>query len=291
MLLLTTLIWGGTFAATKALLSVLPPMGLLTWRFGLGAILFCILFARELRRAVRSGIQGKAITHGMLLGFLLFLGFGLQTMGLQFTSSGHSGFITVLYVAITPLLQIITTRRVPSPRVAAGVATVLVGLWSLSAPPGPLTGLFESSSFSGFGLGDALTLGCAFTFAIYILVLDRVSRESPIAVLTAVQLITITILSAGYSLAAEEWKAPAFATDWGLLFFLSFFATVLTTYWQTRYQKDTVPTRAAVIFTLESVFAAIVAVLFMGEHLGTTGIVGGAVIVAGLLIVEVKRDS
>jgi drug/metabolite transporter (DMT)-like permease len=291
MLLLTTLIWGGTFAATKALLATLPPMGLLMWRFGIGAVLFGILYMKPLREGLRSAPARAFVLPGIILGFLLYLGFGLQTIGLQFTSSGRSGFITVLYVVITPLLQTIITRRLPSARVMIGIVIVLAGLWSLTAPAGNLASLLDASGFSTFGVGDALTLICATIFAVYIIVLDRVSRDAPIAPLTAVQLFTTATLCAVHSIATEPLKVPVSAPDWGMLLFLAIFATVLTTYWQTRYQRDTTPTRAAVIFTLESVFAAILAMLFLDEKLGATGILGGALIVAGLLTVELKRGG
>jgi drug/metabolite transporter (DMT)-like permease len=84
---------------------------------------------------------------------------------------------------------------------------------------------------------------------------------------------------------------PIALPDWGKLLYLAIFATVLTTYWQTRYQRDTTPTRAAVIFTLESVFAAILGSFVMNETLGATGVLGGALIVTGLLTVELKRGS
>jgi drug/metabolite transporter (DMT)-like permease len=289
MLLLTTFIWGGTFAATKALLATLPPMSVLMWRFGLGAILFAILYAREIRSSLRVARRPTLVRDGVVLGILLYLGFGLQTFGLQFTSSGHSGFITVLYVVITPLLQTIVTRRPPPLRAVGGIAIVLVGLWSLTAPAGDLSTIFDSSAFSTFGGGDALTLVAAAIFALYIIVLDRVSRDAAIAPLTAVQLLTTGALCTVHSLATEPFRAPASTFDWGRLLFLSIFATVLTTYWQTRYQRDTSPTRAAVIFTLESVFAAIVAAIFMNETLGATGVLGGTLIVVGLLTVELKR--
>lgn len=287
MLLLTTLIWGATFALTKALLATLQPMGLLTWRFGIAVVVFHAVFGRKLR-----GIFNRTtLLHGALLGFLLYLGFGLQTLGLQFTSSGRSGFITVLYVAITPLLQILVLKRLPALRVGIGIFVVLLGLWSLTSPAGPLSSLADASGFEDFGTGDLLTLGCALTFAGYMLILDRVSQNAEIIHLTAVQLITVFICSLTHSLLTEPWTMPGTIVDWSQMLFLAIFATVMTTYWQTRYQRYTTPTRAAVIFTMESVFAAIIGTIFLGENFGATGVLGGVLIVAGLLIVELKRES
>lgn len=284
MLLITTLIWGATFAVTKELLDTMMPMGLLTWRFGLAALIFCLAFHRKLA----GGATPTELWQGALLGFGLYIGFALQTLGLSFTSSSRSGFITSLYVVITPLLQVIITRRAPGTNVLAGIALVLFGLWGLTAPGGTLSGLFDPWKEGGFGVGDALTLGCAVAFALYIIMLDRFTRTGNVAVLTAVQLLTTAALAAITNLSTKPWSAPGDPASWAQLLYLAIFATVLCTYWQTRYQRDTAPTRAAVIYTMEAVFAAIIGTLVLGEQLGVIGLAGGALIVAGLLIVELK---
>ena len=162
MLLITTLIWGGTFGATKVLLdSGMEPMGLLTWRFGIAAIVFLLLFIRH----IQAGFDRLTLGVGIALGLLLYAGFGLQTIGLSFTSSSRSGFITALYVVITPLLQIFIGRGAPAKKVWFSVVIVTLGLWLLTSP--------EGEQASGFNVGDLLTLGCALLFALYIIVLDR----------------------------------------------------------------------------------------------------------------------
>jgi len=285
ILLMVTLVWGTTFGIMKMLLETFPPMGLLTWRFGLAAVIFLAVFHRRL-----AGIFARrTLLHGTLLGVLLYISYALQTLGLDKTSSSRSGFITALYVAITPLLQIALTRRLPRPHVAVGVIVVLLGLWGLTAPGGELSGLIEPWRDGGFGVGDLLTLGCAVIFAVYILVLDRVARDGAIFPLTAIQLSIVTMLSLAHTLLTEPWRSPATAISWVQFLFLAIFATVFSTYAQTRYQRDTTPTRAAAIYTMESVFAAIFAVLALNEHLGPVAIAGGALIVAGLLTIELPN--
>jgi drug/metabolite transporter (DMT)-like permease len=284
MLLLTTLIWGGTFGITKALLDgSMRPLGLLVWRFGIAAVVFPVFYGYQLR----NGISRQAILRGGVLGMLLYLGFALQTMGLSGTSSSRSGFITALYVVFTPLLQVIVTRRAPSRPVMAGVALVLLGLWGLTAPGGTIAGLFAPWQAGGFGVGDLLTLACALVFAVYIILLDRFApKAGEIAPMTWVQLLSATILLSAHRLVAEPWTMPSTVVEWGGMLYLAILATVLSTYWQTRYQPMTSPTRASVIFTMESVFAAILAAIFLNEWLGPVGIVGGVLIVAGLLVAE-----
>lgn len=287
MLVTITVIWGGTFGCTKLLLEDLPPLCLLAWRFGTAALLFAIVFRRKLGGA----LERRTLTLGITLGALLYAGFALQTLGLQYTSSSRSGFLTALYVIMTPLLHMGITRRAPDGRVLVGIALVILGLWGLTAPGGEVRGLIEPWRAGGFGLGDLLTLGCAAAFAVYIVALDRYGARVDAAPLTAIQLTTTATLALTHSLAAETWAAPSEPWSWANLAFLSIFATVLATYWQTRYQRDTTPTRAAVIFTMESVFAAIIGVLVLNEHMGPVGATGGVLILAGLLTVELKREA
>jgi drug/metabolite transporter (DMT)-like permease len=284
MLLLTTLIWGGTFSSTKALLSgSLRPMGLLTWRFGLAAIIFSVAY----RRSIYRNIDRRTILYGIALGALLYAGFGLQTVGLGLTSSSRSGFITALYVVFTPLMQIFIIRTAPGRNVMIGIILVLLGLWGLTAPGGTFAGLLTPWSSGGFGVGDLLTLGCALAFAGYIILLDRAGTSTKgIAALTSVQLTTTAILCSTHCLIAEPWSAPSTGVELGLMFFLAFFASVLATYWQTAYQRYTTPSRAAVIYTMESVFSAAIAAVMLDERLGAVGVVGGVLIVAGLLVTE-----
>jgi drug/metabolite transporter (DMT)-like permease len=284
MLLLTTFIWGGTFGITKFLLQgSMQPLGLLVWRFGIAAVVFPLFYGHRLR----NGLPRRAIERGAVLGLLLYLGFALQTMGLSGTSSSRSGFITALYVVFTPLLQVIVTRRAPSRPVMAGVMLVLLGLWGLTAPGGSVAGLFAPWKAGGFGMGDLLTLACAIVFAVYIILLDRFApKAGEIAPMTWVQLMSATILLSIHRLLVEPWTMPSTTVEWGGMLYLAIFATVLSTYWQTRYQPMTSPTRASVIFTMESVFSAIIAAIFLNEWLGPIGIVGGVLIVAGLLVAE-----
>ncbi len=275
MLLMTTLIWGGTFASTKVLLDGgMEPMGLLTWRFGIAACVFLLLFFPRLR----NRLDRTTLTVGLVLGLLLYIGFSLQTVGLGFTSSSRSGFITALYVVITPLLQILIGRNAPAKRVWLSVALVTLGLWLLTSP--------VTEAGSGFNTGDFLTLGCAFSFSIYIIVLDRFGGDRDVMALTALQLLTVTLCCGLHALLTEPWTSPAASIDWLLILFLALLASVFTTWCQTNFQPRTTPGRAAVIYTMESVFAAIIGIVLLGEHLGPHGYAGGALIVGGLVIVE-----
>lgn len=284
MLLLTAFIWGGTFGGTKLLLTNgMEPMGLLTWRFGIAAILVIIFYFGRIRRAMTP----RALGVGLLLGVLLSISFALQTTGLKFTSSSRSGFITALYVVITPLLQIFFGRRAPAKRVWISVGIVILGLWLLTTP----SGSSGEGSVNGFGLGDILTLISAFSFAVYIIVLDRAGLEADAIFITAIQLAVIFLFCALYRGVAEPWTAPSSLTDWSIILYLAILASVFTTWCQSYFQPRTTPSRAAIIYTMESVFAAIVGIALLNEPMHEQGYIGAVLIIGGLLLVETGKRS
>ncbi len=288
ILLVTTLIWGGTFGATKVLLdSGMGTLNVLTWRFGLASLIFFLVF----RRKLNGLFHAHTLRHGLILGVLLYLGFSLQTAGLGETSSSRSGFITALYVIFTPLLQTLFSRKAPTLRVVLSVVIVMLGLWGLTAPGDSLSGLLDPWKTGGFNLGDLLTLACAISFAAYIVVLDHISSDDSAIPLTGIQLSTVAILSIIHRPFVEEWSMPNDVTVWGLTLYLAIFASVLSTYWQTRYQWKTTPSRAAIIFTMEAVFAALIGIFLLGEELGLIGIIGGGLILFGLILVELGGKS
>jgi drug/metabolite transporter (DMT)-like permease len=265
-------IWGGTFAVVKLGMEDFSPIALVAIRFVVATFVLLALFHRRI-----FPLPFTAIQKGSLLGLFLFLGFVAQNIGLTITTASKSAFVTGMMVLFVPMLQFVIERRAPKLGNILGVAVVSLGLWFLTSPAG-----------SAFNIGDALTLVCAVLFAIYIVYLDVVSKE-----MTTHQLLFIQLSSMGiYSILAVlffETPRLVFRTQSVLvLLYLTLLATLVTTWVQTRFQKDTTPTRAVVIFSVEPVIASGVAYLLLGESLGVLGILGGALIIAGVLISELS---
>jgi drug/metabolite transporter (DMT)-like permease len=269
-LLGTTLIWGGTFAAQKIGLRDISPLLLISSRFVVAAVFIFALFRNAIFPLPKS-----AIIKGSTLGIFLFLGFAVQTIGLNYTTASKSAFITSMMVVFVPLLQFIIEKRSPNLGNVFGVGIVSTGLWFLTSPAG-----------ATFTIGDALTLVCALLFAVYIVYLDVISHEMNPLQLTFLQTATTAALSLA-GLALFEHPHVSFSPRLlGTLAYLTFFATVLTTYIQTRFQKDTTPTKAAIIFTIEPVIATLIAYALLSEELGALGILGGGLIILGVLLSE-----
>jgi drug/metabolite transporter (DMT)-like permease len=272
VLLGTTLIWGGTFAVTKFGLLDVSPFLLVAIRFTLASLIYLLLFSREVLASSRADLL-----RGALLGFFLFVGFATQTLGLSHTTASKSAFITSMMVVFVPLLQILIERRAPTVGNIIGVVIVCTGMWLLTSP--------EEAAFN---VGDGLTLVCAIMFAFYIVYLDIASKKTAPVRLSFLQIAVSAVLSI---VATPLFETAAFSFSMsllGVILYLTLLATVLTTYTQTRYQKDTTPTRAVIIFTLEPVFASIIAAVFLSEHLDGVALFGAALIIAGVLVSQLS---
>ena len=270
ILLSITFIWGGTFAVVKYALTSASPLTFLAIRFGIASLIFPIVFRKNYFTMDKATMVG-----GTFLGILLMIGFAFQTIGLKYTTSSKSAFITGLLVAFTPIAQAIIEKKLPSRGNLIGVAFVAVGLYLLTSPSG-----------QGFNIGDLLTLFCAISYAVYIVYLDVFSKRHDVSKLTLLQLSITSILSIAAAPFVETMEVH-FTTGlvWALLY-TSILATVFATYLQTKYQRDTTPVRAAIIFTMEPVLANVIAFFAFGEFVGVTGVFGGALIISGLLTSE-----
>jgi drug/metabolite transporter (DMT)-like permease len=272
LLLSVTLIWGSTFALSKYLLDTISPLFYIGVRFSLALVIFTVLAYRRVIATTKD-----AFLKGGILGLLLFSGFAAQTIGLQYTGATKSAFITGMMVVFTPICQIIIERKAPKVGNIIGILIVTIGLYLLTSPSG-----------SEFNLGDGLNLFCAVTFALYIVYLDVFSKGQDPVHLTIAQFVVCAVLGFAAAFLFEPVRFHPTTAAYGALLYLTIFATVIALFIQTRFQKDTTPTRSAVIFSIEPVLAAGIAYVVLGEVLGMPGIVGGALIVGGVLVSELS---
>lgn len=271
-LLSITLIWGSTFVTSKYLLDTISPLIFIGVRFSVATVLFVLLFPRKVFKAPRG-----SWVKGGILGVLLFAGFATQTIGLQYTGASKSAFITGMMVVFTPLCQLLIERRAPKVGNIIGILMVTLGLYLLTSPGG-----------SEFNLGDGLNVICAITFGFYIVYLDIFSKEHDAVHLTMAQFATCTVLGLALAPLFENIRFAPTAGGIMALVYLIIFATIIALFVQNKYQKDTTPTRSAVIFSVEPVLAAGFAYVLLGEILGAMGMLGGAMIVAGVLVSELS---
>jgi len=270
LLLSAALIWGGTFLVVKWSLREVSPFLFLTIRFSLASLALLVFLPSSGRTLKRTTLY-----KGGILGVFLFLGFALQTVGLKYTTASKSAFITGCTVGFVPLVNFLLYKKLPKPSPLLGVALSLVGVWLLTRPAGV-----------GFNVGDLATLLCAVSFAFQISLVQVYTSVDNWLKLLLVQFLTASLLSFILFLGLER-GGPSLSLGliWAFLY-TSLLATDLAILIQFRYQKETTPTRAGVIYTFELVFAALLAKTFWGESWGYGG---GALILAGIIVMELGR--
>lgn len=278
-LLLTATIWGTTFVATKVALEHISPILYLAVRFGVASVLFAFLFRKSFP------IPKSLFLSALPLLCWYFAGFVFQTIGLNITTASKSGLITGSYVIFTPILQSLLEKRVPPLGIWIASAMVFGGLFLLTMNGAELV--------SDFNFGDALTLLCGLCYAFYLVELDKLTSQadfsgdsSRLMTLVLLQLLFTGLVSVPFSFLLET---PQIHLSWNLamvILYLALFASVVTTILQTRYQRETTPSRAAIIFIMEAVVSTLFAVFFFGESLSTAAWVGASLMVAGLIVSE-----
>jgi len=263
-----TAVWGSTFVVVKDAVGRMPVTDFLTWRFGIAAAAMLVLRPRTVAALGPAGRRA-----GLVLGVALGAGYLLQTLGLQTTSAAVSGFVTGMFVVLTPLGAALLLHTRPGRPALAAVVLATAGLALLS-----LHGV-------AVGGGELLTLGCAAAFALHIVGLGRWAATFDAFGLAVVQLLTTTALCAAVALPGGL-VVPPDAGVWGALVLTALAATALAFLVQTWAQAHLPPTRAAVIMTMEPVFGGVFAVVVGGESLGPRALVGAALVLAAMLLTE-----
>jgi drug/metabolite transporter (DMT)-like permease len=271
-LIWNTVIWGATFVLVKAALRDISPLLFLALRFTLAALVILIVFRRKL------DLRPASLFPGILVGCCLFAGYFLQTTGLRYTSAPKSAFLTGLASVLVPLLGSLVYRMKPQGSELLGVlvATAGMALMTLEAPIGRVN------------RGDLLTFCCAFAFAAHIVVMGHYTERARFEQLAMVQIVTAAVLSWALMRPMEQpflvWRPAVF---YGILV-TGVLATALAFAIQAWAQQYTTSTRTALIYLLEPVVAWITSYLLAGEGLSARASVGAALILGGVLLVELK---
>ena len=275
-----TAVWGSSFSVVRSLFGdgVASPLALVAVRMALAsALLLAFMAVTSKGRAQLRSLQG-VVRAGTLVGVLMGVGFLLQIEGLQRTTASRSGFLTGTLVVLVPLIELAVFRKRPALPATAGVVLAFVGITVLSAP-------WSNASHAAWA-GDALTLGCALVFAAHVVALGRVAPKHPVSSMLLLQLATTGVLAA---LAGPMVEAQPFSGTprlWLAVLYLALFPTLLAFGVQTWAQRILPPVRVALLLSLEPVFAAIWAALFIGERLTVSELTGGAIIVLGVVVGE-----
>jgi drug/metabolite transporter (DMT)-like permease len=277
-LAIVAIIWGATFVVVKQALADISTIYFLFLRFTLASVCLLLLFAPGFRkmqwRETRRGLGGGAVA-----GIFLWLGYILQTVGLKYTTAGNSGFLTGLYIVLVPLIGALIFRKRPGVRELAGIAAATAGMIVMTLP--------SLAANLRMNRGDLLTLACAVAFAFHLLIVGYYSQRERTEAVAVGQIACAAALS-GIALRVERPHAVWSHAVIVAIVLTAIFATAVAFALQTWGQRYTTATRTALIFALEPVVALVTAVALGGEALTIYAVAGGALILAGILAVEMK---
>jgi drug/metabolite transporter (DMT)-like permease len=309
-LLGVTAIWGATFVMVKDAVASFPVFSFMTLRFVFAALVLVpfVVSRRRGRGAEGQGSGGVGerggsnpltlrLSHSpilhlpiapLLIGIALFAGYAFQTAGLHLTTPAKAGFITGLSVVIVPVVAALWLRQAPERNAWLGVGLALVGLALLSLQNG-----------LAIAPGDLLVFCCALAFAAHILLTGRFAPRYDPVLLTFGQIVVVMLLSGVAALLFDVRSNGGLTTllaglNRQILFaaaFTGLFATSLAFGVQTVAQRFTSPTHTALIFAAEPVFAALFSFLLIGEVLGPRQLLGCGLILAGMVVAEMRRGE
>ncbi len=281
-LVICALIWGATFVVIKDALADMSVIAYIAVRFGIGAVLMAIIYWRAVR-----ALTLREVWAGAQIGIFMFAGYIFQTTGLRWTTPSKAAFVTGMYVVFVPIVQAIFGRRSISVWIWAGALAALAGLYFLSVPPEGLGKLNR---------GDPIVFGCAVMFAFHMIFISRNVKTYSVASLSFLQVATTAVLATVLVpiAAAAGWEQPKLIWTRYVIFAVvatAIGATVVCFSLQTWAQKHTSASRAAILLTLEPVFAAITSVALGGERIGARMLLGAALIFGGILLTEWMGSS
>ncbi len=267
-LVLTTLLWGGSFLFTKIGVSAIPPQLFVLTRFTLATTIMLLVCSTRLKN-MNTGI----LTRGMIVGIALGLTNMSFVFGIQGTSISRAGILNNLFVLFIPVITKIVWRDRIGLVNVAGIVLAVAGI-----------ALLATSGGSGFNHGDLLSTFCAFMIACHIISVSKVLKNDDVYLISLVQFATVTLIAGAATLL---FPLPAFTIPRSAVMsviYCAIFPTVICFTLQNFYQRYVTPTRAGLVYTLDPVWSLIAGFFFLGERLNGREWIGcGIIFMAALL--------
>ncbi|MDD4583916.1 MAG: DMT family transporter [Eubacteriales bacterium] len=273
LLLILAIVWGSGYSVTKVAVVVTSPIQFLTYRFVISSILSFLFFRKKFMKADRSDWFA-----GGLMGVFLAAGMLIQTIGIQYTSAGKTSFIASAFVIMVPFFYWCITKEKPSLKIVAATFVMMIGLGMLFINPGGIDTINK---------GDLLILISAVSFAMHTTIIGIFAPKKDPYLLSGIQFITCCIILLILSFFDSNRQEITFTGVTAILYsaviitFVCFIVQVVC-------QKYTSPGRAAIIINLETVFGALIAILFLGESYSRIMTIAFVVIFISVLIAEVN---
>lgn len=269
-LLFVGFVWGAAFVLMKDAIKEQPYMDFLATRFTVAAIAMFLL-----RPVVASKLAPGDLKYGAVAGVVLAFAYITQTIGLELTTASISGFLTGLYVVLTPLLAWLVLKQKISLKISLGALLAAVGLGVLSG----------AATTVEFQIGQIWLIVCALLYAVHILILGKYGKSRDSYRFAMLQIAFVAIVTWVFAL-ADGYQPPPNGSVWFAILFTALLSTVFAFWVQTWAQTIIEPSRVALLITSEVIFTALLAVGVGQEPLTLTMVVGGSIMVVAMLLVE-----
>jgi drug/metabolite transporter (DMT)-like permease len=267
--------WAAAFVLMKDAIQQQPYMDFLATRFTLAAIAMAIL-----RPRVALHFRAGDLKFGALIGIVLAVGYITQTIGLDLTTAATSGFLTGLYVILTPLIAWLLMKQKVAIKVVVGAGLAMIGLAIFSG----------AATDVEFQVGQLWLVVCAVFYAIHILMLGHFGRGRSSYRFAMIQIAFAAIVTWGFAL-LDGYQAPPNGEVWFAVLFTALLSTVLAFWIQTWAQTLLEPSRVALLITSEVLFTAIIAVAVGQEPVTFAMVFGGGLMFIAMLFVEWRRKG
>jgi drug/metabolite transporter (DMT)-like permease len=285
-MVLITALWGATFVVVKDALGYASVFVFMAIRFGLAAAVMAAMYRLAIAR-----MSGDELRAGVEIGLFLFAGYALQNTGLLYTSASVSAFITGSAVVLVPVLMYLIWRKHVHPGAWFGAVGAVLGLYCITVPAGAGAG-----GLLQLNRGDLLTMAGAVMFALHIIFIGRYAGKHSVGALSFVQVTGTAALS---TLAIPlfhlaTWETVRFHWNWKLgaaLLVTGMLGTALAFSVQVWSQRYLTAAHTGILLTLEPVFAALTSFVWLGERLSGRALLGCVLILAGILVAELKGPA
>lgn len=272
LIVLVALFWGSTYFLTKMAVEELEPFNLTALRFGTTFIITALFFFKRIRNADRTVIK-----YSIILGVLAVIAVLSMTFGVQYTTASNAGFLISLSVVMIPLISVVVLKKKIKAKLLLSVILATIGIVCLT--------LNEQLTINK---GDILCILCAASFAVQVLIMERIPKTADSVAIGALQLGITAVVNFILSFFLENFTVPRDFKVWGVIVILGVFCTAFCYIIQIYSLKNTSAIQAGIILSLEPVFSAIFAYIFLGELLSKQGYIGAillfiSVILAGIV--------
>lgn len=274
LLVLAAVVWGVAFIFQKTAMDHIGPLLFVAARSTVAALALAPLALRE-GHSAKDQFPPGLLSIAALGGGMFFLGAIIQQVGIITASVTNTGFLTALYVVITPFLVWLVMRRAPAWVVWPAVAMSFVGVW-----------LLGGGTIGSFARGDLLVAISAFFWAAHVVIVAQAARHTRPVTFSAIQFAVVAALSAAGAILSEPISFSALAAAWREIAYVGLLSSALTFTLLAIALKHTPPTEAAIIVSSETLFAALAAYLVLGERLSFVGWCGAGLILAAVLVVQ-----